>query len=570
MAGQIHYEIFIRKTPPSSWTLAMATESRALAVETAEETLRSKLAVAVRVNKETLDPETRAYSSVTILTRGAPELKAKKVTAEGVGQAACITPADLYAPIARETLAEVLSDWLLRNQVTAYELLHRPDLAEKLDASGVELQHAIQKVAIPQSQSCGQSTHELIRHYQRLAEATVSKLVGAGRRDQFADVRHEPLAQIAEGLEGRSDRVFVMGGVLCRAIAAGCDAIERLGIMMDMADQAPQDGPGRALVFTQLEQILCDLLATRSGLESILGLDLDQGGSLAAAVRMAAPAEIEAVLRADPRIATIIPVVEGPAARLGTYLAAGAFPALTRSLARLVLRELMGPRRLRPSDAMGEVGILRALATTLTASAGRLLTLEEVQAAFVERSKALITADFIEACMSGCETALQEIEVLIRICENVTGPANKRSASRWLEASLSALKFENEMRAPGLHPVQKLAVLAGLQRSVRACAFADEDQERSLAVIGALGGMIEADTRLIVQMGRASAPALQRITALLRLAAGQTGPSGPVSERAKAEVTRLIRSPEMRSALAETPEALPEIRGLMESAGLAA
>ena len=37
----------------------------------------------------------------------------------------------------------------MRQGIPAYELLHRPDLAEKLEASGVELQHAIQKVAVP-------------------------------------------------------------------------------------------------------------------------------------------------------------------------------------------------------------------------------------------------------------------------------------------------------------------------------------------------------------------------------------------------------------------------------------
>ena len=40
---------------------------------------------------------------------------------------------------------------------------------------------------------------------------------------------------------------------------------------------------------------------------------------------------------------------------------------------------------------------LAVLAMTLTATAGRLLTLEEVQTAFVERSKSLVTADFVAA-----------------------------------------------------------------------------------------------------------------------------------------------------------------------------
>ena len=39
MAGSIHYEVYIRKTAPAPWALQMATEERAVAMETAEELL---------------------------------------------------------------------------------------------------------------------------------------------------------------------------------------------------------------------------------------------------------------------------------------------------------------------------------------------------------------------------------------------------------------------------------------------------------------------------------------------------------------------------------------------------
>lgn len=570
MAGPIHYEIYVRKTAPSPWTLAMATEDRATAVQTAEETLANQLAVAVRVTKETLDPDTMAFASVTILTKGAPEPKKKRLVDPENSQPGCSTPQDLYAPLARDRLNEVLEDWLMRNRVTAYELLHRPDLAERLDASGVELQHAIQKVAIPESQSTGQPTHDLIRHYQRLSEVTIARLMAAGRREQFPDPAVQPLGRIVQSLAGKSDRAFTMGGVVCRAVAAGRGARERLGLLMDLADQAQVDGPGRNLVLGQIEQLLCDLLSVRSSLAEVLGADLDQGASLAAVVRMCAPREIEGLLRAEPRMGPMIPVVDGPAGRLAGYLSSDQLPALARILARMVLRELMSPRRLRPGDALGEISILRTLAAALTATAGRLLTLDEVQSAFVERSKSLVTADFVGACTAGRETALLEVDTLIRLCENVTGSANKRSAARWLDASLTAIRFETEMRAPGVHPVQKLALLAGLQRSIRACAFSDVDRDRLLAAVGHLGGIIDTDARLVTQMARAGAPAPSRIAALLRLAAGQTGPSGPVADRAKAEVVKLARSPETRAALADAPDALDEIKGLMKTVGLAA
>jgi len=138
MAGPIHYEVYVRKSAPSSWTLLIATEDRKHAIETAEEQLRDRLAIASRVTKETLDPETMEFSSLTILTLGAPEERKKKVADKAVPPA-CSSPAELYSPHARALIGRVLEDWLKREGVTAFELLHRPDVAERLEAAGVEL-----------------------------------------------------------------------------------------------------------------------------------------------------------------------------------------------------------------------------------------------------------------------------------------------------------------------------------------------------------------------------------------------------------------------------------------------
>ncbi len=230
----------------------------------------------------------------------------------------------------------------------------------------------------------------------------------------------------------------------------------------------------------------------------------------------------------------------------------------------------MGPRRLRPSDPVGEIDILRVLAMSLTATAGRLLTLDEVQAAFVERSRALVTADFVAAYVAPCETVLCEAEMLTRLCENVTGVANKRAAARWLIACVNSLRFESEMRGLGQAAAQKLVVLAGLQRAARTCALAEHDETQICAAIGAVGGVVEAEAKLTAQIARAPAPVPQKLAILLRLAAAETAPAGPAADRAKAEAMRLFRAPEVRAAISAAPETVVALKGLMKAAGLAA
>ena len=572
MAGPVHYEVYVRKTAPAPWSLQMATEDRAHAVQTAEDMLADDRAAAVRVTKETLDPDTMEFSSLTVLTRGAPEVQRKRLVSEDQAGPRCTGVQDLYTPQARETIGRVLEDWLGRNGVTAFELLHRPDLAEKLEASGVELQHAIQKIAVPESQDVGQPVHDLVRHYQRLSDQAVERVIAAGRRNLFPGLEDHSIADLAHRMAGRPERAFIMGGVVCGALKGLRGGRTRLDRLMDLVERAPMDGPPRAMVLVPVEQLLCEMLAARTSLADILGPSLDQGASLAAVVRMAAPREINALIAQDPRLALQVPAVDGPAARLGERMEAGEFPLLTAALARMVLRELMSPRRLRPNDAGGEIDILRTLATALTVTAGRMLTLDEVQTAFNERSKAIVTADFVAAYVKSCDTVLCEAEALTRLCENVTGGANKRAAARWLSACVSSLRFESEMRAASTTQTaaQRLGVLAGLQRAVRACGLSERDDAEITATIGAVGGAVETEAKIVMQLVRSPAPLLQRLSVLLRLAAGETAPSGPAADRAKAEAVKLFRAPESRAVLSAAPETLRPLKGLMKAAGLAA
>jgi hypothetical protein len=572
MAGPVHYEVYIRKTAPAPWSLQMATEDRAHAVQTAEDILSDNRAAAVRVTKETLDPDTMEFNSVTVLTRGAPEVQRKRVVSEDKAGPRCSAPQDFYAPHARETIGRVLEDWLGRNGVTAFELLHRPDLAEKLEASGVELQHAIQKIAVPESQDAGRPVHDLMRHYQKLADQAVERVVAAGRRNLFPSLEDCSVADIAHRMAGQPDRAFIMGGVICGALKGLRGGRLRLDRLMDLAERAPMDGAPHAMVMVPIEQLLCEMLGARTSLADVLGPSLDQGASLAAVVRMVAPREINALIAQDPRLALQVPAVDGPAARLGARLEAGHFPLLAAALARMVLRELMSPRRLRPNDAAGEIDILRTLAMALTVTAGRLLTLDEVQTAFNERSKAIVTADFVAAYVKTCTNVLCEAEALTRLCENVTGAGNKRSAARWLSACVGSLRFESEMRAPSTTQTaaQKLGVLAGLQRAVRACGLTERDSEEINTAIGAVGGVVEAEARIVMMLARSPAPLLQKLSVLLRLAAGETAPMGPAADRAKAEAVKLFRAPESRAVLSAAPQTLAPLRGLMQAAGLAA
>jgi hypothetical protein len=518
VAGCVHYEVFGRRKQGSGWILEMATEDRSAAVLLAEDLIAERRCIAVKVTKETLDEESREFASVCILSLGAAETKEKEEPRRFAPL--CIQPQDLYTLHARERIGRLLGEWLERHRATPFELLHRPDLAEALEAAEGVLLHAIQKISIPEATERRVSVHELIRDFRALVERAIERLARDWRRGTFPDVSREGFAAAAERALSEPDPSYFLGGGVAAAIASAQSWSEKVLRLLDLADAAPAEGPARKLAMHVLEQPLAEILGVKPGLEDLIGRDLDLGGELAALTRLTAAEAVEILIRRDAYVAKVMPPLAPAAERLGQWLAVVAFDEIRTGLGKRILRELTGPRRLRPDDAVGEIDVLRGLAMALTAAAGRLLPLDDVQAAFSARSKMLVTGDFVDAYLGSRRAAYDEAHALVWLAENVIGAANKRHASRWISGLVGSLRFETEMRQIEETAAARLGKLAALQRQVGRCGLAAEDADVIQTRLGELGGAVEAEARLVAALTRAQARPLQRLTVLLRMAAG--------------------------------------------------
>ncbi len=569
MTQQVHYELFIRRQPASPWALDMAAESREQVVGTAEQLLAERKVAAVRVTKETFDPDIGEFKSSTILTKGEIVVgKPKKVIENR--EPLCVTPSDLYTSHARDRIGRLLEGWLQRQKATPFELLHRPDLAERLDASGTDLQHAIQKIAVPEAQARGLSVHELIRTFQALAQRTIDRILKDRRRGALPDFAKEGFAAAAERLVDDPERSYLLGAGVAASIAQTRDWEAKVGRLLDLADAASTREPARALSFHVIEQPLSEILESNAGLVDLLGASLDLGSRLAAMTRLAAHGVVDKLIAAEPSVARIMPPLVGAAVRLADWMEKPPFANARVAVAKRVLAELNGPRRLRPSSPVDEIELLRALAMALTAAAGDLLPPEDVQAAFVNRSKMLVTGEFVDAYLGHNASPREEVEALIRLVENVIGGANKRQAARWLSTAVHALKLEKDMRFGPDSPAVRLSALAALQKAMGRCGLVPEDLAPLSAKLGELGGQIEADSKLCAALVAAHAPVFHRLTMLLKLATGDAAPLGPAADRARLAALKLLKSDEARTQFNETPESLMRVRGMLQAAGLAA
>jgi hypothetical protein len=571
VGARVHFEVYVRSRPGASWALEMATENRTAAVDTAKQLMQEGKIAAVKVTKETMDDETREFQTVTIFKDGAVDSGKAEAARKDV-EPLCVTPQDLYTIHARERIGRLLEDWLNRNHATAFELLHRPDLVEQLETSGTELQHAVQKIAIPEAQNRGISVHEIIRVFNALIERTIDRLLTDFRKGALPDVDKEGFAATAERLSNAPEKGYLLGAGVAASIAPARGWAEKVGRLLDLADAAPKKpSPARTLALATIAQPLAELLGAKPALDDILGKGLDMGGNLAAMTRLAAASAVDSLIKIEPSVAKVMPPLSPNAMRLAGWLEQEEFSHVRAAIGRRILRELNGPRRLRPGDAAAEIDVLRALAMSLTAAAGSILPLDDVQSAFSARSRMLVTGDFVEAYLGVGKSSRQEADALVWLTENVIGAANKRSAGRWLQAVVASLRFEKEvMAATGDTAAVRLASLAVLQRAVGACGLVDDDCDPIKAKLGVIGGLIESQAGLTRQLAKANAPAVQRLTLLLKLAGGESAPLGPAADRARVEAVKLIRQDDVRAELSQAPIQAEDMRDLIQRAGLAA
>jgi hypothetical protein len=177
-----------------------------------------------------------------------------------------------------------------------------------------------------------------------------------------------------------------------------------------------------------------------------------------------------------------------------------------------------------------------------------------------------VTRDFVEAYLGEDHAAYDEAQALVWLTENIIGGGNKREAGRWLNTLIGSLKFEREYRQSPQPIATRLTGLSRLQRAVSRCGLVEEDFGPIQVKLGALGGLIEADSRLIATTLAGGAPALTRLTVLLKMACGETAPLGPAADRARAEALKLARSDSTRAELVSAPDQVDAIRDLLQHA----
>jgi len=109
--SQVQFEIFRQHRGSGGWSLVEALESRDAAFARAKRLLQEGRATAVRLVKESFDPATGAYVSLTLFEDGRVNAKKKNTKIDELKDLpVCATVDDLYMYDARAAIARTIGE----------------------------------------------------------------------------------------------------------------------------------------------------------------------------------------------------------------------------------------------------------------------------------------------------------------------------------------------------------------------------------------------------------------------------------------------------------------------------
>lgn len=447
----------------------------------------------------------------------------------------CAEPAELYRVPARALIGAVLESWLGRHMATPFELLHRPDLVEALERSGVEIQHAIQKVAVPAALARDVKVHEVVRQLQRLTDRAIARLLTDAKNGILANFQAEEFATVCADLRGDDEAAYRIGAGIAAFMGPAETWSGKIERLLDLAAAAPADDPERPLALALLEQPLREILKSRTFRADLLGPDLDLGAALLALEALAHGPVIDMVIQVQPSFVALRPLLPPAAGRLAQAFADGLFPSARQDVSDQILQDFGSRRRLRAEDGVSEIEAFRMLAVCLTAASGAFMPTDEVRAAVVERSRLMVDQHLLDVLLAGASSPAAELGILGTVLENVAGDANRRRALQVLEGALATRRLEDQAQ---FAPEAALTALAQLHRRTQRSAAGVAGLDTFLETIGEVGGRIEAAHKVVKRVADGLGGRDRKIAILERMACAETAPPGPAVERAAAALRR--------------------------------
>ncbi len=565
--AQVHFEVFRQAKRGGGWALVEALDQRDEAVKYAKVML-DEGAVAVRVVKETYQPETGDYMTLTIFEHGATETKKKsKKLDEGTNPTPCFKPDDLYSYHARSTMARILGEWLARQKLTLTELIHSAAAMEKFEATGTTYQHAIQKVAVAQASESEFSVAQIVKQLNELCTAAIHRLYKDERRGLFPLKQAGEFGPLAERLASSADARYVLNGVLAKYLVSASTWDAKLQSLLALMAELPAEAAPRALLLNGIDVLVAEMLTGAAALADLLGQNPDLGHALMNLVELFLGGDVKVAQGGGRGIN-----------ELARFFAKDELPESRQAIAGRIVAELKGMKRLCPNSLDEEFKMLRRLGNQLVRGQGKYLSHEDIITAFEERSKRLVTHEPLLQFMQSAKTSDDRLERLLVVEENIVGAENKRTLSTFMVPMITSNGFETQL-APGGPTRQRLRRVAELQERVLRSGFQEVQKKQIASALDKVAQRIDERARFLASIEAKSSNPIERVETLLKLCIAGVFTQGDLMTKARRILMTCLAKPGFmltyvaqlereRSGGIDYDKVLAELAGQLEKIGI--
>ncbi len=515
--SQVAFEIFRQHRGSGSWSFVEAVESRDAAFARAKRLLQDGRATAVKVVKESFDPATGGYVSLTLFEDGRVNAKKKNTKIDELEDLpVCATVDDLYLYDARAVIARTLGDWLAHNKLTATELLHSAAALEKLDSQGMILQHALQKIAVARAFGSDKPVTQFIRELGDLCTAGVRRVYKDDKSGVFDGGTAGKCRALAQAASEKPDADYRLNGALAKYLKPAKTWDAKLGLLLAVMDELPEDDHARELLITAIDSLVSEILATPTALADLLGPNPDLGHAL---MNLAA-----LFLGADAGD-------RSPAANaLAALFKRNMLNEARATIAGRLLSELKNGKRLCPASWEKELSMLRRLAGALVGAPSKYLSHEDLIEALTDRSRRFVSHEPLLQFLHDARNADEKVERLVAVEESIVGPENKRELATFILPLIGLRAFEEQL---GASVLQKLKRLAELQARVLLSGFQDVQKNQLATAFDGVAKAIEERARLFASIETKFADPVDRAIALLKIACAGALAAGTVQTKAR-------------------------------------
>ena len=538
MSRDTHFELFLRKSPKSSWVLMDANSNRSKAIDQGKSLLKQYPNGGIRVMKEERKHD-GSYESIMVISLGDCEDPRKKPSRTFVQKAtsSCMSPADLRAPAARKTYIEVMPRFLERHRILPGELIYRTDLLETLEASGSEITQAIQRVAIGRAE--GDDLHSIARQLHELVNQAINGMFKDKKNGLFVSYNGS-LAGVLEECRRRPNKKIAFGSALADKLRPETTWPGKLKALVAVWREADRlEKNDKDFVCEMLSDYFAEWIATPSALNAIIGECRNTAEALDRLIAILEPRPKD--LGQPDRLSNMPAALD-----LNEAVHLGLLPSAKNTILSRVFEEISSNRRLMDGSLLTEFQTLKKFGDRLVKilqSSRR----AEMYEAFCARSKRLMSTDTVDAYLNGFDV-FERPRRLLELQDNLVGTDARQKMIMLFRGLIGQPRFEAAALDSNGREVNTLMALKKIQTDLLNSDLPEADRVHAAQDLDALGVKVISSSSVIKTIARkAGSPALAAL-GLFRLAS-EAVPKGQCAMLTSMAATRLLKEPDALEAV---------------------